>query len=155
MSRYLVLTILILSIVGCGSGTPPATNTPSANAEDPTAVNMKAPEQKVVGTTTLADACDKAGMKPYPGSEKAEGDVLDRGNGEIKDEITFSTDDSVEKVGAFFKAQGLDSKNGPVAGNAMGMSKAGASVIVSFQSKGGKTEVIFKSVRAAEKAAKP
>lgn len=112
---------------------------------------MKAPEQKVVGKTTLAEACDKAGMKPYPGSEKAEGDILDRGNGEIKDEITFTTADSVEKVGAFYKAEGLDSKNGPVAGSAMGMSKGGASVIVSFQSSGGKTEVTFKSVRAAEK----
>ncbi len=113
---------------------------------------MKSPEAKKIGSTTLTEASEKAGIKAYPGSEKASGDVLDRGNGELKDEITFLTADKVEKVGAFYKDQGLDSKNGPVAGSAMGMTKGGASIIISFQAKGDRTEVVFKSVRAEKKA---
>ena len=169
MSRALILLVFVLSIVGCGSDSTSGQPGQSANGKDGTpgkagqnggngqpgadgsAVNLKAPEQKLIGPITLADACKKAGIKPYPGSEMATGQSFDRGNGEIKDDITFETSDSMEKVSAYLKAQGLDPKSGPVAGNAMAMTKSGASIIVNFQKKDNKVQVDFKSVRSAAK----
>lgn len=147
MIRTSLALILVLSIVGCNSG-----GAASANAgADSSAVSMKAPEQTKVGTVTLEEASTNAGIKAYPGAVTSSGNVIDRGNGELKDEVTFTTSDSVDKVTAFYKEQGLDAKSGPVAGSAMGMTKAGASIIIAYQNKNGKTEVSMKSVRAAKK----
>ena len=169
MSRTLILLVLVLSTVGCGNNSTDGQPGKSANGKDGapgqagqpggtsqpgtdgSAVTMQMPKDDKTGTTTLGEASQKAGLKPYPGSEKASGDLFKRGDGGFKDDITFSTPDSVQKVNDFYKAQGLDAKAGPVGGSAMGPTKGGANIIVMFERKGDKTEVSFKSVRYDKK----
>ncbi len=141
MSRYLVLAILILSIVGCGQS-PQGTNMPSKM--DAGAVTYDKPTEEKSGTTTMKELCEKAGLKIYPGSEAATGVVYKRGDGGAKDEVTFTTSDSIEKVASFFKDEGLDTS---VPAAPIGQTSKGAQIMVSVKTVEGKSEVTIKSLR--------
>lgn len=142
MSRYLVLAFLILSIVGCGQS-PEGTNAPPSKT-DAGPVAYDKPTEEKSGSTTMRELCDKAGIKIYPGSEAATGVVYKRSDGGAKDEITFSTPDSVEKVASFFKAEGLDTS---VPTAPIGQTSKGAQIMVSVKTVNGKSEVTIKSLR--------
>jgi hypothetical protein len=125
MTRSFILTAALAFLVGCGDNA--AQNTPVASNNSDTSVTMSRPADEPTGPVTMKDFSTQAGLKMYPGSESSKGDGFKRADGVIKDTITFSTKDKVEKIAEFYKGEGMDVKNPAMP---IGATKSGAQVMV-------------------------
>jgi len=152
MSRTLILFVIALALVGCGNDAAVTNNADGAKNID--SVTFDKPTEEKIGSISMKSLCEKAGIKPYPGSDVATGDSYKRGDGGYKDDVKFTTEDSVDKVAAHFKEQGLDTKVLSTEASSMGPTKAGANVIVSMIRSGKETQVTIKSVHYDKPAGK-
>ena len=136
MTRFLILGVTMVFLVGCSDSS--AQNAPASNNTD-TSVTMSRPADVKTGMVTMKDFSTLSGLKIYPGSESATGDGFKRADGIIKDIITFSTADSVDKISEFYKGEGMDVKTKTMP---IGTTKSGAQVMVMVSAgKDGKNEV--------------
>lgn len=146
MRTAVIASLTILALVGCGSpSTTESTTAPTQTGK--TEVSMTNPTEEQSGKTTLGEASKAAGIEAYPGFADAEGKIMKRSDGAEKDEITFTTPDSLEKVNEFYKKQGFDAKINGTEASAMGQTKTNAQVIIAMKSVDGKVEVSLKSLR--------
>lgn len=152
-------------LIGCGTqdstniGKPlePAVNGPQAGGHAggnaPESVTYDAPKQEKTGELTLKQLSISAGVEAYPGAGDSKGDVFKREDGGFKDQVEFTTTDSVEKAAEFWKKQGLDTKVVGAEATAMGATKTDAQVIVSMRTAvAGKTIVKVTSIRYPPKS---
>ena len=127
MNRTVILLVALLSSIGCGNKaeqTDPATNKIDS-------VTMSRPADEPTGPVTMKDFSTQSGLRMYPGSESAAGDGFKRSDGVIKDIITFSTSDSLDKIAEFYKGEGMDIKTKTMP---IGATKSGAQVMVMVSS---------------------
>ena len=137
MTRTLILAPVLLLLVGCGDSA--TNNGPTAANNSDTSVTMSRPADVKTGPVTMKEFSDQAGLKMYPGSESATGDGFKRADGVIKDIMTFSTADPVDKIAEFYKGEGMDVKTKTMP---IGATKTGAQVMVMISAgKDGKNEV--------------
>jgi hypothetical protein len=163
MSRLSIVLIALAFLVGCGTQDSSNVGKPidakgsesggHAGGNAPESVTYDAPKQEKTGELTLKQLSISAGLEAYPGSADAKGNVFKREDGGFKDEIEFTTTDSVEKAAEFWKKQGLDTKIVGTEATAMGATKTDAQVIVSMRSAvAGKTIVKVVSIRYPPKS---
>ena len=146
MTRTMILLVALVSSIGCGSKAEPID--PGSNKID--SVTMSRPADVPTGPVAMKDFSTLSGLKMYPGSESATGDGFKRADGVIKDIITFSTSDSVDKIAGFYKGEGMDIKTKTMP---IGATKSGAQVMVTVSTgKDGKNLVKITGLIEPQKA---
>lgn len=158
MSRFPIVLIALAFLIGCGTQDSsnvgkPIDPIPAGGKAAPESVTYDAPKQEKTGELTLKQLSISAGVEAYPGAGDSKGDVFKREDGGFKDQVEFTTTDSVEKAAEFWKKQGLDTKVVGAEATAMGATKTDAQVIVSMRTAvAGKTIVKVTSIRYPPKS---
>ena len=145
MTRTFLLAALVILAIGCGS--PADNNAPNANNVD--SATYVRPVEAKTGTVTMKEFVAASGLKAYPGSESAAGEVFSHGDGVNKDVLIFTTADSLDKIATFYKGEGMDVKNPKMP---IGLTKSGAQVKIDITtSKEGKNVVQITGLIEAKK----
>jgi hypothetical protein len=135
MTRFVILALVLFVSVGCGNQVEQ--NVPATNKMD--SATYVRPAAEKIGSTTMKEFSVAAGLKPYPSSETATGEKFTHGDGVTKHVITFPTGDSLDKIAAFYRAEGMDIKNPALP---IGATKLGAQVMISISANEPKGNIV-------------